>query len=173
MRNIGDKVWWAKRKWTEKYTICPDCLGTLALTVIMGDGSSVSIDCAGCARGYEPPTGYVKHHEEVPCVELTTIQGMEVHIGKEIEYSVNGSCCVKESELFSTIEEAQKKAEELSIIFNREKLSELNRKEKPTRTWAWNACYHRKELKRAQQQLEYHSAKLSVAKSKSKEEEKP
>jgi len=42
-------------------------------------------------------------------------------------------------------------------------------KEKDTRTWAWNASYHRRQIKDAKRQLEYHTAKLNVASLKAKE----
>jgi hypothetical protein len=41
-------------------------------------------------------------------------------------------------------------------------------KEKDTRTWAWNASYHRREIADAKKRIEYHAAKLAVASLKSK-----
>ena len=40
----------------------------------------------------------------------------------------------------------------------------MKRKEKDTKTWAWNVHYHRKEIREAQKRIEYHTSKLNVAK---------
>jgi hypothetical protein len=39
----------------------------------------------------------------------------------------------------------------------------LATREKPTRTWAWNATYHRGCIRKAEHDLEYHRSKLTVA----------
>lgn len=51
-----------------------------------------------------------------------------------------------------------------------EELRRIAEKEKPTRTWSWNATYHRKEIKRCEESIARHRAKLSVASLKAKED---
>ena len=41
-------------------------------------------------------------------------------------------------------------------------------KEKPARSWAWHVTYHRREIKRAERDLEYHTRALGIAKEKAK-----
>jgi hypothetical protein len=52
---IGDKAWVASCSNSPKNIICPDCLGEGRLLVTMGDKTTHSIECTGCARGYEAP----------------------------------------------------------------------------------------------------------------------
>ena len=57
--------------------------------------------------------------------------------------------------------------EELCKKHRQEELNCLNNlKEQQHRSWAWNATYHRKCLKEALRQVEYHTAKLNVAETK-------
>jgi hypothetical protein len=162
---LGDRAWYADRCAKEVFEVCPDCLGQKALTVIMGDGSQVSISCVGCASGYNPPTGRVCHIEHSADVHMIFIDRLEVSIDGT-EYGYSGNYRVKETELFDTKEEAEKRALELAEEYNKE---QATRKHDCRRSWAWNAHYHRKAIKQAEKDLAYHTSKLSVAKEKSKE----
>lgn len=165
---IGDKVWYAQRKAVEKTMQCPECFGQKALTVILGDGSQVSIECAGCMDGYEPPKGYVAYSEHITDVSEVIIDRVE-ETTVETEYGFNGCFRVKETELFVNKEDAEKRALELAQEYNREQIEKINRKEKHNRTWSWNAHYHRQRIRTAEKDLIYHKAKLEVAKVKTKE----
>lgn len=167
--NIGDKVWYAERFSTEERVTCIDCQGKRALTVIMGDGSHVSIDCSLCARGYEPPRGYITYSKQVADVRQVAITRIEQGPDK-IEYGADGYF-YRSQDVFATREEAQMRAEELAEEFNREELERINSKEKPDRNWRWHVRYHRECIRRAEKELEYHRAKLAVAKVKAKDVE--
>lgn len=166
--NIGDKVWYAERKSVTKREVCPDCFGKLYLTVIKGDDSQVTIECAGCQSGYEHPKGYINYCSHENDVREVVIQGLDVRPYSEVEYKFNCTECswrnAKESELFTTKEEAEIKAKELAEDWNKEQIANIHRKEKNNRTWSWNAYYHRKQIKEAERQIEYHSKKLDYAK---------
>jgi hypothetical protein len=164
---IGDKVWYARRKSEQKTIECPDCFGQRFLTVIKGDLSQVTIDCAGCASGYEPPKGYITYHESVVGVSEVTIDRKE-ETSKGVTYGFNGCYNAEETEMFDTKEGAEARALELSVKYNQEKLDEINRKAKHDRTWSWHVTYHRREIKRLREQLVYHSSKLDVAKARAK-----
>lgn len=164
---IGDRVWYAQRKSVEKTVICPDCFGQKALTVIKGDGSQVSIECAGCKRGFENSTGYINYWSHEIDVSEVVIQRIE-ETATEIEYSFRDCYRTKESELFTNKEDAQKRALILSEEHNQEELDRINQKEKHNHTWSWNAYYHRNCIKQAERDLTYHKAKLEVAKVKTK-----
>ncbi len=166
---IGDMVWYAQMKHVEKTVVCPDCFGQKALTVIKGDGSQVSIDC-GCGRGYEPPLGYYSYIAYLPDVRRVVIQRIEI-TGETVEYGHSENYRNQESDLFDNKEDAEKRAVELAAKYEQEELEKIYRKDKHDRTWAWHVRYHRECLKQAQHDVEYHSAKLNVAKTKSKEKE--
>lgn len=167
--SIGDKVWYAQRKCVEKRELCPDCFGKLALTVIKGDGAQVSIACAGCTRGYDEPTGYIAYHAQV--VEVIEVEIEKVELSKtEVTYGFHGCYHADQDCMFDTKPEAEARALVLAEEHNQEELARIYRKEKYNHTWAWNAHYHRDCIKRAEQDLKYHTAKLNVAKAKAKED---
>ena len=166
---IGDVVWYAQVKAFEEHEVCPDCFGQLALTVIKGDGSKVSIDCAGCAAGYEPSKGYVSYWAWKPDVRQVCIDRVEVS-SRGVEYGHSQNYGVLEEELFDTKQEAEIKADEKWKEHNAEELRKIHMKEKHNHTWSWNACYHRRCIKSAEKDLAYHTAKLNVAKAKAKED---
>ncbi len=167
--NIGDVAWFAGCKSVERSVVCPDCFGQKALTVIKGDGSQVSIDC-GCRHGCEGSRGYYTYWTWTVYAHQITIQRIEVN-GQEVRYGHDDCYSCSESELFDTKEDAEKRAAELAEQHEKEELEKIYRKDKHNHTWAWHVRYHRESLKEAQRQLEYHSAKLNVAKEKAKEPE--
>lgn len=169
MFKIGDEVWYAQLKWVEKFVKCPECFGLKYLTVILGDQSEMTIDCAGCAKGYDPPMGYVTYWERVPNVCLIRINRVEIQADKT-EYGHSQNYRVEESELFLNREAAEIRAIELAKKENEEEVARIHRKDKNNRTWAWHVYYHRSCIRRAEKDLIYHTAKLAVAKQKAKED---
>lgn len=163
---IGDQVWVAKNRGIERWITCPDCFGKRYLTVTLGDDSQVTIDCAGCARGYEPPRGVISTHDyeaTVLNVELTSVES-ELKEGVEVERYGHSGCYREDGEnVFATEAEAMVRADVFAKERKAEEEARLLRKEKETRTWAWNAHYHRSRIKDANKELVYHTAKLNAA----------
>lgn len=174
---IGDKIWYATTKASEKRVPCADCFGKRRLIVILGDDSKLDIPCEGCSWsdqdgwGYhEPyPHGYCRIYEWQCKVEEVIINRVEINVDK-VEYGFNGNYRMDEDRAFLTEEEAVKKSQELIEEQNREELAKLYKKEKPTKTWAWNLSYHRKRIKDAERDIAYHTAKLNAGKVIKKEE---
>jgi len=170
MRKLGDNVWVAS---IERYTesiLCLECFGKKSLTVILGDDSRVEIPCVGCACGYDPPTGFMSHAQYKPDVRRETIIRIEVEPDK-IEYLTQNSHLFKDSEVFDTEEEAEKRAIILMNEHNEEEKKRMYCKERPSRTWAWNVHYHRKQIRDAEKTIAYASEKLGIAKLKAKEKQ--
>lgn len=180
--NIGDKVWHVKCGTHRVYVTCPDCNGTGQLTVIMGDGSQVSITCscseyAGIHEGVI--RGKVSHYEWDADVESGVISGIDIDTTRVrepvVEYRISISSCsayiVNDTTAFSTKEEAFEYAKKLAEEHNNQEREEVYKKEKPNHTWAWNATYHRRQIASLKKQLEHHESKLNVAKVKAKENE--
>lgn len=163
---IGDKVWIARAgNFSESWITCPDCLGQKSLTVITGNGSYITIDCECCKAGYEGCKGQIKVYGFLAVAHEIEINEISVDNGK-VEYNHE-----EESNVFLTKVEAESRAEQFRARYESEELNRLNfMKENPKKSWAWNASYHRKNLKEALRQVEYHSSKLNVAKLKSKEQ---
>lgn len=176
--NIGDKVWYATSGSREQKVLCPECFGKRQLRVILGDDSEVLIPCEGCSyrpEGYYDsyPSGYCRYYEWYAEPRLVTITGLEINQEK-VEYrSHTGSgsyWCFKEDECFLTEEEAKFKADQMVAEHNAKELEKIYTKEKHNRTWAWNLSYHRKRIKDAEREIEYHSKKFEYAKTRVKDE---
>lgn len=167
--SIGQAVWWATWDTWPKQVTCPDCGGTGRIRCIMHDESIVSVDCGACSRGYEPPTGTVVCYEREAVAKQTAIIGVEMRHGEAIRYQTHGSYSIEEGSLFPDKDSALAAAQLMTEEHNREELARIQQKEKDTRSWAWNASYHRKCIREAQKQIDYHTAKLNVAKVKAKE----
>lgn len=165
MYKVGDAVWYASCDTRRQYTQCLECFGIKYVTVILGDDSRVTIDCAGCGRGYEPPTGYIAYFERTPEVRKITIDRVQVTKDK-IEYGFSGCYCVEADRLFNTEAEAWDRANALAEQLNQEELEKIKKKEKPNRTWAWNAHYHRNCIRRAERDIRYHTKSFKQQKGK-------
>ncbi len=169
---IGQKVWWARYESSETSIECPDCAGAGHIRCTMGDGTEVTVDCQNCHVGYEEfSRGRIRTYDRVPSAEKTTITGMDVTSTKT-EYRVPSSYIVPEDRLFETEEAALEMAQILADEESRKEVKRIGRKEKDTKSWSWNATYHRKCIRRAQTDIEYHTRKLDVAGEKARAQRK-
>lgn len=165
---IGDQAWRATFDSTPAFVECPDCCGSGRLRVIMGDDTEVSIDCQNCKRGYLGPQGVLQVYDRTPRAEPVIVTGMEMD-AERIRYRTSTSYLVDDADLFADEQQAVARAQEIGEQFGAEERARIANKEKDTRSWAWNASYHRKAIKEAQRQIDYHTSKLAVASLKAKE----
>ena len=168
-------VWQATYGAEEKWIPCPDCLGQKYAKVTFADGSEVTVECEGCKRGYEPSRGVICTHEYQAWVARAGVVGMEIHsadggASHQIRYSLTNRLFVDEDNLFALKSEAEIRAQELALEHAAAEAAKILRKDKPSDTWSRNASYHRRALKQAQRDVEYHTAKLSAAQAHVKEE---
>lgn len=170
---IGDTIYWAAWESTETSIECPDCGGTGRLRVTFHDNTEVSIECRNCQRGYDPAIGRVLCWDRKGIARRGIISGINVD-GAQVEYRVNATSNswqeVKEAEAFTNEQDAQDRAAQIAAEESAREREQIMHKEMDARTWAWNASYHRKEIKRAERDLEYHRSKLAVASLKAKKE---
>jgi len=80
---LGQPLWWVGNGYQEEWVVCPECCGTKVITMVQGNGTAVSLNCAACAVGFMPPTGRVKRvfyrHEPTPFVpRRVEIYGQEI-----------------------------------------------------------------------------------------------
>lgn len=178
---IGQEIFWASfSSHTGTYVTCPDCGGTGRLRVTFHDETTVSIECKNCSRGYDPPTGRIHIYTRKGEAKKGRVSGIKISDDKveyEAEYWYTASDGhfykthnhVKEDEVCLSESEAQSRADKMAAEHDAEERARIFGKEKDARSWAWNASYHRKEIKEAERRLAYHTAKLNVAKVKAKE----
>ncbi len=165
MFKIGDEVFHARVNWGHSSLICPDCFGTLGLQVTLGDGSEHTIACAGCASGFNPPTGRIHVYEYTPVVSRHIIAGLEID-ERGTRYKIGGGGCYSifnEEDCFGFEWMAKERAEKLVAESKQKQIDDLQRKEKDTRSWAWHVHYYRKQIRDAKKDIERAEAKLNVA----------
>lgn len=166
--NIGDIVWVASFEAREAWVTCPDCLGSKRLRVIMGDDTEVSIDCKGCEQGYLGPLGHLRVYDRTPHAVQSCIREIKLEDDGP-KYSGASFYEKPEAEVYDNQEEAAAAAAVHAARMDKEERDRIAHKEKDTKSWAWNASYHRKAIKDAERQLAHHRAKLAVAAAKAKE----
>lgn len=165
---IGQEVWLAKADSVKAWVTCPDCGGTGCIRAMLHDDTMVTIECEGCKLGFNPPIGKVSVYNRTPCAELVTITGFEAEAGR-VDYRTSGFYRLSEANLFDNEADATKAAIVLASVFSHEEREQINTKEKPTKSWAWNVSYHRRCIRDAEKQIAYHTSKLNVASLKAKE----
>lgn len=166
---IGDKVWVARfESMAPDYVTCPDCGGTGRLRVTFHDETQVSIECRNCSAGYDPPSGQVIVYRQKVTARLATITGVEIN-GPVTTWRTDDYYLHDDTSVFTDEATALEHGKHQQADYQREQRDKIATKEKDSRTWAWNASYHRGCIKRAQKDIEYHSAKLAVAAIKAKD----
>lgn len=172
---IGDKAFTATYSRHEKAIVCPDCLGSRHVVVVLGDGTQVTIECGGCdPGGYQPSTGFIKQYEFAVILLQGTITGIrQVVPNRSIEYelSTEDGCTrhMTEDEVFVTKEEAQAFGESQRVAEEAEENKRFLAKTKDHRSWAWHATYHRNYIKDLERQLAWHNSKILVCKKQTKD----
>lgn len=165
---IGDQLYYPIWTSTTSYVECPDCGGTGRIRVIFHDETVVSIECQNCRSGFNSSGGKVQVYDRTPKTRLVKIVG--IGIGSNgITYKCDTHHIVKEEELFKTHEEALEVAKEKAKLANEEDLKKVQTKHDNSKSWAWNASYHRRNIKELKEKIEYHTKKLNVASLKAKE----
>lgn len=174
---VGNVVYRATYGKTETWITCPDCGGTKRVTVILHDGTEIKIECGGCnPGGYEGSRGIIRQYEWKPEAQKHTVTGFKVssHDGVEYELDRRGGDVVSsywtgnEETVFATEQEAIAASEALRVEHEAEENKHYLAKTKDHKSWAWNASYHRREIKELERRLEYHRGKSEICKAKSK-----
>lgn len=172
---IGDRIWIAQWDAEETHITCPDCGGTKRLQVTFFDGETVSIECEMCRSGYLGPQGFLIVHNRSSRAREGIIFGAEIG-AKGVEYKISSldfstsSYWMKdECDVFTDREGADARGREIAAEHDARERALIQQKAKANKSWAWNASYHRREIKRLQQQIDHHRAQLSIAAAKAKE----
>jgi hypothetical protein len=165
---IGDTVFQSEYSRQEKFVTCPDCLGTKRIKVVLGDGTEISIECVGCnPGGYNPPMGLIRQYEYGVEVKKRQVTGVKETL-TEIEYELDkfNSCYRRgtNNDTFATEEEAIAHGESEKKIHEDKENKRMMAKTKDARSWAWNATYHRNQIRHLEKELEYQRAKAVICK---------
>jgi hypothetical protein len=163
--NIGDVVYQAQAGQEQIWVMCPECLGSGRLRVILGDDSEVSIACVCCERGYEGSPG--KRHSyafmaRATAHKVTGVEAQQREDGLRVRYSF-GYYSSESENVFATREEALTRALQLVTEHEAEEKKRLGFKEKQYKTWSWNVSYWRGEIRRAKETIQRCEDRLAVA----------
>ncbi len=104
----------------------------------------------------------ITRYERTPKAIKTKIIGVEV-TADAIQYQLPEAYRVDERDIFNSEADAVDRARELADQLNADELERILKKDKDTRSWSWNATYHRRCIRDAQKQIDYHTRKLDVA----------
>lgn len=172
---LGDTIFMARFDRTEKTIMCPDCLGSARVKVTLGTGEEIKIECGGCdPGGYECSTGRIRQYDYAVSVVKRVITGINLQ-ENDVEYRMDGigHCFIGSQNgdyrVYGTEAEAIAGGEEMRIKHEAEENQRLLAKTKNHKTWAWNAAYHRREIKRLEQSLAWNRSKVEICKSHVKE----
>jgi len=169
---IGDKVWHACCGTKQIKVECPICYGKLAVTLILGNGDKVELPCDYCGKGYGYPQGVVTEWEYIAEPEQREITNIRCEItgtGEKREY-LSGHYILYPDIIFPTREDALGKCEEIKKKLEHEQETQAKHiKGNVNKTYSWNAGYHMRIVKKAKIDIEYHSKKAIICKSKAKE----
>ena len=172
MFNVGDRVWLASCGTEQVTKPCPICYGKLRVTLLLGNGDSVDIDCDTCGNGYKQSRGVVQEYEyvaEATPIVITAVVVEQTMGSEKIEYRCGYTCPPPEN-LFLTESEALARCAE---IVREEQERQATRveylKKKAQKSYSWNAGYHLREAKSLEERAKYHREKAVLCKAKSKE----
>jgi uncharacterized Zn-finger protein len=165
--SVGDKVWLARCEHEEKEVLCPVCFGKYKVTVILGNGDHVEVDCDFCGKGFSGPRGVVTdyHYRSNPeLVTITAVTRRQSEKGEEVEYH-SGCRFLEVANLFDTKEEADKRSEELRAEYEESFMRRLEaNKADNHRGYTWAVGYHMREARRHREDAERHEQRARVCK---------
>jgi len=160
---IGDKVWVSRVRSTDEVIPCPVCFGDMKVTLILGDGTHVEVECDYCRKGWMGAQGVVRagyvNVAEVFQKEITGVDNRRDGDEQRITYWF-GSGGYSSKRVSDTREGALVKAEAEIAEVNK-RADAKHKKHKDYKSYTWNAGHYMREAQRA---LEQHKRYLEKAK---------
>jgi len=161
---VGDSVWWAHVKWDDTREPCPTCFGDKCVTLILGNGEQVSIECTTCEDGWHDACGWVTKPGREAVVERVTLMSVQVY-GGDVIYITLGTLSVGAEELFADEDAARTYAARLAEKQQRDEEERMAQVIASKRKKAsWTAGYCRSQITRLEKELAVARGRLAVAK---------
>jgi len=156
---IGQTIYWVDSGvHKEKEIPCPICYGKLSVTIILGDGSQERSECGYCAHGIEGPHGTMKTWKPSADIMSGVITGISNRAGWTYEI---GYSSIQENELFKTKAEAEP-LQKVKLVEETERAQKWfeDSYKQATKKQIWSTGYHRRCIKDAKRQIEWHELRL-------------
>jgi hypothetical protein len=141
---------------------CPICDGKLYITIILGSGEQLQVECDGCDTGLNRPKGTLTEWNQDPATEFFEIASItSFHNGSWGVMSSSGSTCD-----FSNLETFEVDAlriatEQSKEVYERNMAIRLHRK-RETKKAGWSIQYHRQCIKDAERTIQWHQSKIAT-----------
>src|ERR1035437_7540886 len=167
---VGDTIYVARAGSTQVDRPCRICNGDRRVTLILGSGEHVSLDCEYCGISIPAPTGRESFYEFRAAPTPLVVSGVEVvgtATGETIKYRSGSDGCYSTfaaADCFLSSEAASARCAELVASNEVEQERRMHAKEKDNKSYAWHAGYHMREAKRAREQAEHHERKAVLMK---------
>ena len=163
---IGDMIYVARAGSTQVDRPCRICNGDRRVTLILGTGEQVSLDCEYCGIGLSAPTGHESFYEfraAPTAYPVTSIEIVRSTTGDAIRY--RSECySFDAADCFLSAEAAAVRCAELVTEEESRQDQRMRAKEKDNKSYAWHAGYHLREAKRHRTDADYHERKVVLMK---------
>lgn len=156
---FGQTVWLSiVSQWDRIKVPCPVCYGKLRVTVLLGNGEAVEVECDYCGKGYAGPTGTAFENKATGRVVQATVTGMANERGEwRVTTTPDGYA---DSQRFETQAEAEADmAVRLKAAEARVADQVCQQQCRARRAVTWHAGYHTAAAARDRRSAEYHEAK--------------
>ncbi len=173
---LGETLWWTGYGGHEETITCPECVGTKAVTLTLGNGETYSLACACCGTGWENPRGYLKRN--VREYKPTPFIARRVDISSgNIRYrqeDPSATCYrpVDVEDLFRDREACEARCAEKMVGFlSQEEIDIKNRRSRSRKDLTWSVHYWSRMAKDLERELESVRNRLNVCKERKKAKE--
>ncbi len=160
---IGD-IYWCEAGSSRQVTVeCPMCCGQKYVTVIIGKGEKIDVECEACGLGYLGPQGFITEYDVTPKAELFKIASVESWSDDRWRVAdPTGRIAY-----FDTLHATEIDALAASML-RAEDLEESNmanrRKKKYGKVSTWRIRYHQNQIKDFERKIAWHRAKIDAKK---------
>lgn len=160
---IGDTYYLPICRPEQIEVLCPTCYGKKMVTLILGNGEMIDVQCQGCGLGHESPRGVITEYSHTPKVEEFVIASIEsMHGGRWYVRSTTHSTTAFEE--LCTLYNTAMEVSQAHVVKQREqnmRNSEARTKHQRENE-TWTVAYHEKCMKDLERKMEWHRGKISA-----------
>lgn len=159
---IGDTYYLPHHPPTQVTVPCPTCYGAKKVTVILGNGEQVEIQCEGCGRGFDGPSGCITEYRYEPFVSTFTIASVHSMVNGEWTLKSTQGETARLTDLLTSPAEAveQARLNAAECVDQNNRVAEA-RSAAQRGNLAWSIPYHEKCIKDNEQKIAWHRTKVS------------
>ena len=160
---IGETLWHAARNHHEEKVQCPECMGTRVITMTLGTGERVALDCEMCRVGWDSARGWVTRSVLTFRAEKFMTVDLEFRSLGEVVYINDRGLRADARVLFPGLEECRVECSRLQQEHDRGReammMANLESKRKHL---AFSAHYWKRKIVDLEKDLERCRARLAV-----------